>query len=463
MASKTRVAPIKRQSIPRLELLGATILARLVNSLQRALSPLPITLECFYWTDSYTVLCWVRNNKSWKPYVQHRVNEIRKLTDVDSWRFCPGEKNPADLPSRGIRGPDLAQTEAWWHGAEFLKSSKEIWPSEPGNTEIDENEANVEVMKPKPPSLITRLLTNVSKTVALPNIEVIIDCNRYSSKTRLLRVTARVMQFIDSIPGCRVASGELTVDELTAAEKLWVRLIQASSFKDEIRCLSRINEKETMLVKHIDLFKDQENIIRCRGRIDESSLSFSKKQPILLPSKHPFTDLIILDYHKIVHHNGIKETLNSIREKYWIVRGREAVKRMVRRCVICKKMEGKAFNTRKVAPLPPSRVSDSPPFTNPGVDFASPLFVTDRLQNETEKTSKAYVCLWTCASTRAIHLELVPSLTVSTFLQALRRFAARRGLPARILSNNAKTFIIIIIVFPAGLFNTYLQVILSTD
>ena len=110
VASKTRVAAIKRQSIPRLELFGATILARLVNSLQRALLPLPITIECFYWTDSYTVLCLVRNNKSWKPYVQHRVNEIRKLTDVDSWRFCPGEKNPADLPSRGIRGPDLAPT-----------------------------------------------------------------------------------------------------------------------------------------------------------------------------------------------------------------------------------------------------------------------------------------------------------------------------------------------------------------
>ena len=113
---------------------------------------------------------------------------------------------------------------------------------------------------------------------------------------------------------------------------------------------------------------------------------------------------------------------------------------MVRRCVICKKMEGEAFNTPKVAPLPPSRVSDSPPFTNTRVDFAGPLFVTDRSQNETEKTSKAYVCLWTCASTAAIHLELVPSLTVSTFLQAFRRFAARRGLPARILSDNAKTF-----------------------
>ena len=102
---------------------------------------------------------------------------------------------------------------------------------------------------------------------------------------------------------------------------------------------------------------------------------------------------------------------------------------MVRRCVICKKFEGKAFNTPKVAPLPASRVSDSPPFTNTGVDFAGPLFVTDRSQNETERTSKAYVCLWTCASTRAVHLELVPNLTVKRIVRAkeIQQYLINKG------------------------------------
>ena len=119
------------------------------------------------------------------------------------------------------------------------------------------------------------------------------------------------MRLINNIRGCRVASGELTVDKLTAAEKLWLRSIQASSFKDEARCLSRMNEKETILVQHLDLFKDQENVIHCRSQIDESSLSLSEKQPILLLRNTP---LLILDHHKIVHHTGKKETLNSIRE-----------------------------------------------------------------------------------------------------------------------------------------------------
>ena len=94
-----------------------------------------------------------------------------------------------------------------------------------------------------------------------------------------------------------------------------------------------INEKETILVKQLDLFKDQENIIRCYGRVNHSSLSLSEKQPILLLSKHPFSDLIILDHHKIAHHNGIKKPLNNIRGKYWIGREREAVKCIVRRCL----------------------------------------------------------------------------------------------------------------------------------
>ena len=101
IAAKTRVAPIKRQSIPRLELLGATILARLMNTVRSSLAKtrLPCDLGIYYWTDSYTTLCWIKNNHHWKQYVQHRVSEIHNLTDKEQWRFCPGPQNPADLPS----------------------------------------------------------------------------------------------------------------------------------------------------------------------------------------------------------------------------------------------------------------------------------------------------------------------------------------------------------------------------
>ena len=114
MASKKKVAPVKKQTIPRLELIGATLLARLVNSL---LTTLQWNVEIFYWVDSMTTLHWIRNDRirNWKQYVQHRVNEIRDLLSVESWRFCPGSLNPTDLPSRDICAKELSSESIWFN------------------------------------------------------------------------------------------------------------------------------------------------------------------------------------------------------------------------------------------------------------------------------------------------------------------------------------------------------------
>ena len=136
VTSKTRVAPIKRQSIPRLELLGATLLAQLVNSAQQSLQHVLQIDGTFLWTDSFTVLCWNKNAKAWKPYVQHRVSKIRELTNENSWNFCPGELNPADVPSRGCRGEKLAQNQTWWNGLKFLKMTRDHWPESPQTKRI---------------------------------------------------------------------------------------------------------------------------------------------------------------------------------------------------------------------------------------------------------------------------------------------------------------------------------------
>ena len=438
VASKTRVAPIKKQSIPRLELLGATILARLMNSVRKALTSLNTTPEIFCWTDSYTVLCWIRNEKVWKSYVNHRVQEIRELVEKESWRFCPGEKNPADLPSRGSRGIELTKNTTWWNGPEFIRSTDKAWPSEPGPTKSDELSAFAEIMKPKTEPTITRALANV--TITPPNVEAIMDCNRYSTKEQLLRVTALLKRFGDKTRGQPVPV-EVTANELRAAEKLWVNTIQASNFEEERSYLQGVSKKEPLLVRQLDLFLDEEGTIRCQGRIDESSLTMTTKRPILLPARHFYTQLVIRNCHEVVHHNGVKETLNCIREVYWIPRGREAVKRVIGVCVTCRKHEGKPYVTPKFAQLPSCRVSDDPPFAHTGMDFAGPLYLTTEGEDDKErKLQKAYICLYTCASTRALHLELVPNLSVATFLQSFRRFTARRGLPTKLLSDNAKTF-----------------------
>ena len=160
----------------------------------------------------------------------------------------------------------------------------------------------------------------------------------------------------------------------------------------------------------------------------------------MLPSRHAFIDLLVKEHHNRVRHSGINDTLVALRDKYWILRGRQVVKRIVKACVICRRMEGPPYSAQPPTDLPVCRVSDDPPFTHVGLDFAGPLYVRDGVHRSEEGTRKTYICLFTCASTRAIHLELTPSLNVETFLLAFRRFTSRRGLPATLLSDNAKTF-----------------------
>ena len=178
--------------------------------------------------------------------------------------------------------------------------------------------------------------------------------------------------------------------------------------------------------------------MRCRGRFQNSLLNQEAKTPILLPSKHDAVKLIIKDTHNRVLHSGVNTTLTTMTERFWIIRGRQTVKKIVRRCVKCRKVEGKHFSLPQQPSLPEERVSDDPPFTHTGVDFAGPLYTSEKSANEED--AKAYVCLFTCASTRAVHLELPKRLSSEAFMLAFRRFTNRRGLPVTLLSDNAKTF-----------------------
>lgn len=450
VASKTKVAPLKKQTIPRLELLGATILARLINTLRNCLSTNQ-DIEIFNWTDSKAVLCWITNDKPWNQYVQRRVQEIRQLTPKTSWRFCPGSQNPADFPSRGIQASNLVSNSAWWSGPEYLYKPQCEWPKDPAASSSDESALKETI---KNPPTITRSLASTNVESVEVNLNVIINCDSFSSFARLLRVTAYVLKFVNKLKvkrstnnaaanqNTKSTTSELTAQELDVAESLWIRSIQSVSFSKEIEFLkSKSNGLPPARVRQFGLYFDGDQVIRCKGRINNANLPPESKNPTLLPPKHSFIDLLVLDVHNRVKHNGIRDTLTTIRERFWILRGRETVKRIIKGCVVCKKAEGVPFQAQPSPDLPSSRVSDEPPFTNVGLDFAGPMFIRGENENlSSSSSSKTYILLFTCASTRAVHLELTQSLDVPSFLRAFRRFASRRGLPSLLLSDNAKTF-----------------------
>ena len=229
------------------------------------------------------------------------------------------------------------------------------------------------------------------------------------------------------------------------SETLWIKSVQTTAFVDELSFLNRKSSKSTppIRVAQFGIFLSENQTIRCKGRISNASLPTSSKSPILLPAKHTFVKLVIKQTHDRVKHSGINATLTALRERYWVLRGRATVKKVIRRCVVSRRYEASSCKPSHFADLPSHRVSDDPPFTHIRLDFAGPLYVKETrrsLQTSNSDSNKVYVCLFTCASTRAVHLELTRGLTVQDFLLAFRRFASRRGLPATIQSDNAKTF-----------------------
>ena len=165
--------------------------------------------------------------------------------------------------------------------------------------------------------------------------------------------------------------------EINEAEIYWIKSVQASNFGAELNFLTRNSQLAPLpRVKQFELYKDDKGVLRCKGRLDNADIPTTSKNPILLPSKNDFVSLLIKDVHVKVKHNGVRDTLTTLRENYWVLRGREATKRIVKECVICRKFEGVPFKPQSSPDLPDMRVADAPPFTYTGVDFAEPLYVT---------------------------------------------------------------------------------------
>ena len=189
-------------------------------------------------------------------------------------------------------------------------------------------------------------------------------------------------------------------------------------------------------MKNVLALEEIGEVLRYVGRLGNSDLEVEAEGPIILPKDHIYTIKTIEECHERVLHGRVRETLAELRSKFWVPKGRQCVKKVLNKCVVCKKLEGKAYDAPCSAALPEFRVTEAPPFLMLGVDFAGPFYV----KSPTASMTKVYIALSSCCLTRALHLELVKDLSAEAFTRALRRFAARRGTPVPIVSDNAKAF-----------------------
>ena len=387
-----------------------------------------VPTKTFYlWSDSQIVLHWLTTNRKLKTFERNRVTEIQELTESRKWNYCSTDQNPADLLTLGITAHEYLKSKLWKSGPDWLTDERNF-PSLQLTTEnaillatTDEQQDEVQ-------------------TQTEPGIHNVIDIKKFSIYRRQIRVTAYVIRFINlckaKLRTSRSLSSikPLTVSELQEAEKLWLLSCQSTSYHAEITSL-KSKDKRTTLVKQLQLFLDQEGFIRCGGRIHNAPLPELTRFPYLFPAKHPLTRVIVLDAHANQLHAGTSALVSHIRQRYWIPSIRQYIQGLLKKCVTCRKVMGKLYRAPDPPPLPKIRVQDATPFTVTGVDFTGALHIRGKSGIE-----NAYICLLTCASTRAVHLEVVPDLSTETFIQAFRRFASRKSLPRTMISDNAMTF-----------------------
>lgn len=421
VSSKAKVAPLKMLSIPRLELQAAVLGARLAAGVL-ASHTLHIQRQTF-WTDSRTVLAWIRSDhRRYSQFVAFRVSELLELSEVKDWRWIPSLENVADDATKWHTSPDISSESRWFRGPHFLRRERIHWPKDADNTETTNEELRARY---------------VGYHGTAPSHQGYLSIHeRFSRWSGLLRVTAAVFLSIRIWKMYRKSSPsirrKIEQDDLKRAEICLWKEAQSDAFGDEIAALAKGKPVSRLSsVYKLSPYLDEVSLLRLSGRVNlEGHLD-----PVILPRDHNITRLIVLDYHLKYLHGSAETVVNELRQTFYIPRLRAVVNKVRRECQICQLRDAKP-RPPKMSRLPPARVTAFVrPFTYVGVDYFGPLLVAVR-----RSTEKRYGVLFTCLTTRAVHLEIAYSLSTDSCILTVRNFMARRGVPCEFWSDNATNF-----------------------
>ncbi|XP_067303718.1 uncharacterized protein [Pseudorasbora parva] len=417
LAARSRVAPRRQHSIPRLELCGALTAAQLAKTLERELTLK--TDQTILWSDSTTVLTWLQSESCrFKVFVGTRVAEIQELTGKSTWRYVDSAQNPADDVTRGKTLAELAAPNRWSQGPSFLLKGPAEWPSSPG--EVTEQD-----------------VTECKKSASCG---VISRADRQGTHLGQSHLSWKDMveAVAQEVHGAADRDEPLTAEDYRQAEMTIFRRVQAECFPEELRHLKSgkaVLRSSRLLTLSPELDPD-EGIIRVGGRLRRADcLDPAFTHPIVLDSLHPATTLLIQDYDARLCHPGPERVFAEIRRVFWILRGREAVRRVQHQCEECRRWKSKPV-VPKMADLPVARLRlGKPPFYSTGIDCFGPFLVKIGRRSE-----KRWGIIYKCLTTRAVHLDLLHRIDADSFLMSLRRFIARRGTPAELYSDQGTNF-----------------------
>ena len=420
--AKSRVTPKKAITIPRLELTAAVTSAKVTELIREELNLEHV--PSVFWCDSQVALGYIRNEtRRFKIFVANRVQMITNRSEANDWHHVETTLNPADLCSRGARLEDESSLDFWFHGPVFLKDST-FEPMKEGHTEcLSDDDPEVRVTK----GVFSCKLTD--DNWVLDHL-----VSRVSSWQRLISIVAWVLRWQQA----RKIKGELQSEERNKAELVLLRMVQRQTFPEMLDVMQSGDSKMAKLPKYVQKlvpFLDEDGLIRVSGRLVHENAGLAC-HAILLHKKNVAAKLIAEFYHKQVMHMGRTTTVGAIRcAGYWVIGITPLVKSLVFNCVRCRFLRGREAE-QLMASLPAERLSTEGPFVNTGLDLFGPFTVKDG-----RKHVKRYVTLFTCMASRAVHLEVTKDLSTDAFINALRRFMARRGYVRKIQSDNGTNFL----------------------
>lgn len=432
--SKTRVAPIKRFTVPKLELSAAHLMSLLLEEVCAAHN---VDIKnCFLWTDSMIVLHWINKCPTkLDTFTGNRVAIIQEKTEKAQWKHIATKQNPADIASRGIFPNEIVDNVLWWNGPSFLTEKIDHWP----RNAIKLKNSDIEIINKteKHPEAVVAIVEQKKVNVLCNSNGSILY--QHSTFIKLMRITGFVLRFIRNCRAAKLTNEELHVNEMLDAENVWIRGCQQLDFKKEIECLTKNTEMDKHSpLKKLTPFLDKENILRLSGRVKRSNMPYDTIHPIVLTSSCKLSKLLIKNAHRQTLHGGIQQCQQFLRNKYWIIGLRNAIRHHIDHCKECIRQRKQA-REQLMAHLPEERVTPGKLFQCTSVDYAGPILIK-RSGVRCKTFDKGYIAVFVCMKTKAVHLELVSDLTTDAFLAAFSRFANRRGRIHEIWSDNATTF-----------------------
>ncbi|KIH54674.1 His(2)-Cys(2) zinc finger [Ancylostoma duodenale] len=448
--AKSKLPSIQVQyTIPKLELNAMTLAMRLTNSMLSQLQSVVNIQGIHVFSDSEIVLKWLqlKPGREVGQFIHNRLKEIRNICNhmteqhfIVQFGYVASQDNPADCGTRGLSKDEFA-THFWWTGPSFLQLSPSNWPEQDKWSSLKTDDKGDDLPNSTGHQQSKQILTLSKKSSTEDDLDLF-KPGQVRTWTKAKRMLAYALRFV-IIVAAKLNSRR--IKKIVLLNKMHCPLESIHLNGQEVQLSGRlliknhrktnVTEKIIRSLHHLNIRPDTKGILRCHGRLGNAQLEDSAKYPIFILQKSFLAAIVIRDFHE-KGHPGINHTVALIRWHFWIPQIRSQVTKLIRKCLQCQKFNNRPYRYPNQGDLPKERVIRSTPFQHVGLDYFGPLAISTTSGTQ----AKCYGAIITCMTTRMIHLDVVSDLTTTAFLNMLRRFFARRGVPQSITSDNALTF-----------------------